>query len=108
MIDATEYILIIGQIIGGLATLILLVASIILITKKKTLATLLILIGNILLLITSIASPFANIIAGQESMETIVMTQGILVNVRSVSYVIFAIGLLLFAVTEFTKSKTLK
>lgn len=106
MNNSTEILFTIGQIISGLSTLILLIASIILFIKKKTLATWLILIGNILVFITYIGSLFLNILIGSVNMDTMLMAQGFSLIVQNISYSLFAIGLILLAITEFSKPKS--
>lgn len=107
MNSSTEILFYIGQIISGLATFIILIATIILFIKKRTLATWVILIGYILVVITYIASLLISVFAGRESMDTILIVQGASSIAQSLSYLIFAIGLILLAITEFSKNKSI-
>ncbi|WP_179335584.1 hypothetical protein [Winogradskyella costae] len=106
MNNSTEILFTISQIISSLSTLILLVAAIILFIKKKTLATWLILIGNIFVFITYILSLFLNIFIGSAGMDTMLIAQGFSLIIQNISYSIFAIGLIILALTEFSKRKS--
>ncbi|WP_179349718.1 hypothetical protein [Winogradskyella pacifica] len=106
MNNSTEILFTIGQIISSLSTLILLIAALILFIKKKTLATWLILIGNILVFITYIGSLLLTVFTGSASMDTILMAQGFSIIVQNLSYSLFAIGLIILALTEFSKPKS--
>ena len=103
MDSSTEILFTIGQIISSFSTLILLVASIILFVKKKTLATWFILIGNIMGCITYIGGIFLRVFAGRESMDAFLIAQGISTIVESMAYLVFATGLILLALSEFSK-----
>ena len=105
MDSSTEILFTIGPIISSFSTLIVLVASIILFIKQRTLATWLILIGNILVCITYIGSLIINIFAGRENIDTLLLTQGISSIAQSISYLIFAIGLIVLALSEFSKKQ---
>ncbi|WP_179339127.1 hypothetical protein [Winogradskyella ludwigii] len=105
MDSSTEILFTVGQIISSFSTLILLIASIILFVKKKTLATWLILIGNSMGCITYIGSIFLSFFAGKESMDTFLIAQGISTIVQSMFYLIFAIGLILLVLSEFSKKQ---
>ncbi|WP_179377252.1 hypothetical protein [Winogradskyella wichelsiae] len=106
MLSSTEMLFTIGSIISVFSTLIILMASIILFIKKKTLATWIILIGTILVFITYIGNIILNVFAGRGSMDTLLLLQGVSNIVQSLSYLIFTIGLTILAITEFSKKKS--
>ena len=106
MLSSTEMLFTIGSIISVFSTLIILMASIILFIKKKTLATWIILIGTISVFITYIGNIILNVFASRGSMDTLLLLQGVSNIVQSLSYLIFAVGLIILAITEFSKRKT--
>ncbi|MGJ8550671.1 hypothetical protein [Winogradskyella wichelsiae] len=106
MLSSTEMLFTIGSIISVFSTLIILMASIILFIKKKTLATWIILIGTILVFITYIGNIILNVFASGGSMDTLLLLQGVSNIVQSLSYLIFTIGLTILAITEFSKKKS--
>ncbi|WP_178985761.1 hypothetical protein [Winogradskyella helgolandensis] len=108
MNNSTEILFTIGQIIGAFSTLIVFVATIVIFIKKKTIATWLIFSGYLLVVITYIVSLFINVFAGRNGIESLLITQGVLSIVQNLSYSIFAVGLLILGLTEFSKkNKTL-
>jgi len=106
MNNSTEILFYIGQIISGLTTFLILIATIILFVKKRTLATWIILIGYSLVVLTYISGLVVNIYAGSKSVETLLVAQGISNIIQSLSYLIFAIGLIILVITEFSKKKS--
>ena len=106
MNDSTEFLFTIGPIISGFTTLIVLAASIILFVKKRTSATTVILIGNLLICLTFISSIIINVFAAKEGIESLLLAQAISSIVQSISYLIFAIGLIMLALTEFSKNNS--
>ena len=103
MNSSTEILFYTGQIISALSTFIVLIASIILFLKKRTLATWLILIGSVLVILTSVASLVIRVFASAESVDTLLLTQGISIIIQNVSYLIFSVGLIILVVSEFSK-----
>ncbi|MEH1008129.1 hypothetical protein VDP25_10315 [Winogradskyella sp. ECml5-4] len=103
MNSSTEILFYTGQIISALSTFIVLIASIILFIKKRTLATWLILIGSVLVILTSAASLVIRVFASAESVDTLLLTQGISIIIQNVSYLIFSVGLIILVVSEFSK-----
>ncbi|MBF8151392.1 hypothetical protein ITJ86_15910 [Winogradskyella sp. F6397] len=106
MNNSTEILFYIGQIISAVSIVIVLIATIILFIKKRSLATWLILIGYVLVVITYVAKLFVSVFAGREGMDTLLLTQGISSIVQNLSYLIFAVGLIIFAISEFTTYKS--
>ncbi|QNK78633.1 hypothetical protein [Winogradskyella undariae] len=105
MNNSTEILFYIGQVISGLATFIILIAAIILFIKKKTIATWIILIGYLLVVLTYISGLLISIYAGRKSVETLLIAQGVSNITQSLSYLIFATGLIILVITEFSKKK---
>ncbi|WP_299103112.1 hypothetical protein [uncultured Winogradskyella sp.] len=103
MDSSTQILFSIGQIISSISMLIILAATIVLIIKKRTPATWTIFIGYLLFCIKYVVSLIITIMAGRYSMDTLLQIQGISNIVRSLSYLIFAIGLLMFVITELSK-----
>ncbi|MBU2920403.1 hypothetical protein KO504_03550 [Winogradskyella psychrotolerans] len=103
MNSSTEILFYTGQIISALSTFIILIASIILFIKKRTLATWLILIGSVLVILTSVTSLVIRVFASAESVGTLLLTQGISIIIQNVSYLIFSVGLIILVVSEFSK-----
>ena len=106
MNSSTEILFVIGQIINSISTFILLIAAIILFVKKKTLGTWLILIGSFLVFITYVGSLLLNIFTVAKRIDMILTVQGISSIVQNLSYSIFAIGLMVLALTESSKHKS--
>ncbi|NRD21119.1 hypothetical protein HNV08_13760 [Winogradskyella eckloniae] len=105
MNDSTELLFYIGPIIGSISAVLILVASIVLFVKKRTLATSIILVGNLLSCLSFIGGILLNAILSNKPMETMLLIQATTSIVQSISYLIFAIGLTMFAFTEFSKNK---
>ncbi|NRR92312.1 hypothetical protein HSX10_12110 [Winogradskyella undariae] len=105
MLSSTEMLFTIGSIISVFSTLIILMASIILFIKKKTLATWIILIGTILVFVTYIGNIILNVFASRGNMDTLLLLQGVSNIIQSLSYLIFTVGLTILAITEFSKKK---
>ncbi|MUU76819.1 hypothetical protein [Winogradskyella endarachnes] len=105
MNNSTEILFSIGQSMYGFTMLIILTATIILFIKKRTPATWMILIGYLLVCISYLTSLIIITIAGRSSMDTMLQIQGISSIVKSLSYLIFAIGLIMLAITEFSKKE---
>ncbi|WP_418636680.1 hypothetical protein [Winogradskyella sp.] len=103
MNSSTEILFYTGQIISALSTFIVLIASIILFIKKRTLATWLILIGSVLVILTSVASLVIRVFSSAESVDTLLLIQGISIIIQNVSYLIFSVGLIILVVSEFSK-----
>ncbi|WP_179354641.1 hypothetical protein [Winogradskyella vidalii] len=107
MDNSTQFLFYIGQFISGLSTFIVFIATIILFIKKRTFATWLILIGYFLVVLTYTSSLFINVIASRGSFEDVLMVQGVSNIIQALSYFIFAVGLILLAITEFSKNKSI-
>lgn len=105
MNNSTEILFSIGQSMYGFTMLVILAATIILFIKKRTPATWMILIGYLLVCIAYLTSLILITIAGRSSMETMLQIQGISSIAKSLSYLIFAIGLIMLAITEFSKKE---
>lgn len=107
MNSSTEILFSISQIISVLSTIIILVASIILFIKKKTLATWIILISNFLIIITYVGRLVLDVIVNKSSnVDNYINFLGISSIVQNLAYLLFTIGLILLVVTEFSKNKT--
>ncbi|MBU2930077.1 hypothetical protein [Winogradskyella psychrotolerans] len=71
-------------------------------------ATWLIFIGNLLVVLTYIASLFISVFSGSENFDTIILAQSIWGIIQNLSYLIFAIGLIILTSSEFSKNKISK
>ena len=88
---------ILAYIISVLGQLIVLIACIALIIKQRTLATALMLTGMLLTVIFGLVGFLTQIFTADQNPETLIRNQGIFSTLNTLSYLIFGIGLLLFA-----------
>ncbi len=98
-----QYQFIISGLINGLVNLIVLIACIILFSKKRTPATILLLVGGILCFISFFGSIFYNIWAAQQGSIAVINTQVAVSFFQGFAFFVFGIGLLLLAVNDFKK-----
>lgn len=96
----------IAGIINGLVQLIILVASIVILVKKKSIATVLLFVGTLLNIIGFVGGYIYNAIAAQNGTEAILDAQVTLHFFNAFSLLVFGVGLLLLAVNHFGKHST--
>ncbi|KAA5821986.1 hypothetical protein FPF71_15890 [Algibacter amylolyticus] len=96
----------IAGIINGLVQLIILVASIIILVKKKSTATVFLCVGSLLNIIGFVGGYIYNAIAAQNGTEAILNAQVTLHFFNAFSIFIFGVGLLLLALNHFGKHST--
>ena len=99
-----EYVYTASYIIHNLATLLIVIASIILVTKKRTLSTILILIGSVLIFILGIGTIFIGALAGQYDTDMFLKLNAISNIASGLAYLMFCLGLLLFVFIDFKKA----
>lgn len=104
--DNLQWQLAIAGIINGLVQIIILIASIVLLVKKRSTATLLICIGSMLSSISLGGGVIYNAIAARKGTEAILDAQVNLNFFNAFSFLIFGIGLLMLAITHFKKNST--
>ena len=98
-----EYLYSISSIIFILAGICVLIASVILFSKKRTTATTLILIGSISSLMVNIGNRLIDLIFKGYDMDSIIQINGIIIILGGIAYFLFCAGLLLFVVNDFKK-----
>jgi len=91
----------ITNIINGLMQLIVLIAAIIMLIKKRNTATVLLCIGSALTTLGIVGGIIYNAMAARDGTEGILRAQIHLNYFNTFAYIIFAIGLLLLAFTYF-------
>ena len=79
------------------------IASMMLYSKKRTLATTLILIGSSLAFLFNLGNIFISVFAHMYGTETFVKINAISNVVSGLAYLTFCIGVLLFAIHDFKK-----
>ncbi|WP_420322847.1 hypothetical protein [Flagellimonas sp.] len=104
--DESIYFLV-GLILNNLASLMLLVTSIILVRKRKSAITILILIANIMAFVFFwISIVGIRIVAQNSGTEGLLKFNYIVNTVGPLPQILFSIGLLLFAVKYFKKNES--
>lgn len=88
----------IGGILLYFAKLVVLMASIIAFYKKRNTGSFLLLIGSIAIILADILGIFLIIYAGNTSVMEVVKYTGINSIISAITYIIFALGLLLFII----------
>ena len=104
--DNYEYLYTLSYVIYNLASLIVVISCIILVTKKRTLATLLMLIGSVFAFLFGVSSIFISTIANSQGTEAFIKINAISNLVSGFAYIAFCLGLLLFAISHFKKDNT--
>ncbi|PWL38607.1 hypothetical protein DKG77_10130 [Flagellimonas aquimarina] len=103
--ENNEYIhFIIGGLLHGISHLAVITACIIMLIKQKNSATILMLTASILTLLFSVGSIIWNRIAAYNGAESLVQATKIISILGAIPYILFALGLLLFAVRHLRKS----
>ncbi|WP_034040705.1 hypothetical protein [Wocania ichthyoenteri] len=95
--DNTQLQLVAASIVSGLVHLIVLIASIIMFAKKRTIATIVLLLGSVLTSIGFIGGFIYNAIAARNGTEALLDAQVTLTFFNAFSFFIFGIGLFLLA-----------
>ncbi|WP_204345474.1 hypothetical protein [Psychroserpens algicola] len=103
MIEDYNYLYTANYVIYNLAGLCVLIASIILFSKKRVLSTSLIMVGSVLAFIFNIGSVFISSFAGRYDTNTFIKINAISNIVSALAYFIFCLGLLLFVVNDYNK-----
>ena len=99
-----QYLYSISSVIYFLAGICVIIASIMLFSKKRTTSTLLILVGSISAFIFNTGSIFMSITAGRyDDINTFFKINAIVNVVSGLAYALFCIGLLLFVVNDLKK-----
>ncbi len=97
--ETNQYIhFIISGLINGFAHLAVIAACIIIVIKQKNSASILMLVASILTLLFSVGSIIWNKIAAYNGAESLVQATKIISILGAIPYILFALGLLLFAV----------
>lgn len=102
--DALQLKFAVTGIINGLVHLIILVASIILFVKKRSVAAIFLLLGSLLTSIGFAGGFIYNVLAAQKGPETLVNAQVTLSFFNAFSFMVFGIGLLLLAISFYKKN----
>ncbi|APY09826.1 hypothetical protein BWZ22_00555 [Seonamhaeicola sp. S2-3] len=102
-LDSIQYQFLMTGIISGIVHVIIFIASIILIYKKRTIATAILLTGSVLSLISYFGSFALNIWAARISSKLMIKTQITMSFFQGFSFLIFGVGLLLLAINNFKK-----
>jgi len=102
--DNIQLHLAITAIINGLVQLIVLIATIIMLIKKRNSATVLLCIGSILNILGFVGGIIYNAMAAQYGTDAILQAQINLNYFNAFAYVIFGIGLLLLAISYVEKN----
>lgn len=95
--DSSQILMYIGQGFHFLLTIVLIVAAIILVYKKKHISTSLILIGTILTFLSQIGFVIVPILANN-GMSDFMTVQGLLSLFNGISRLVFIVGLIWFGV----------
>ncbi|MEM7486970.1 MAG: hypothetical protein AAF348_17320 [Bacteroidota bacterium] len=95
----------IGGILNTLGQLMIIIGCILLTIKQKNIGTIIMLIASILSLFFMIGSFTGNFIAGQYGVDSILSWSKIISVLGPLPYILFAIGLLIYAVKYVDKSK---
>nr|WP_299388864.1 hypothetical protein [Allomuricauda sp.] len=103
MEDSYTFIYALGSILGTLAQLVVIVGCIVLVSKKKNPATIIMLVGSILSLLVSILNFSGTFIAAQYSTDSILTWTKFFAILWPLPYILFAIGLLWYAVNYVKK-----
>lgn len=101
--NPNDYLQLIGVILSGISSLGVVIATIILFIKKKTLSTTLLMIGSVLVVLFSIGSFIANRVAGNQSAEMLVKTISWSKLMGGFISLIFVVGLLIFVIKDFKR-----
>ncbi|PIA82143.1 hypothetical protein BFR04_12650 [Gaetbulibacter sp. 4G1] len=102
-IDTLQLQFAIAGIINGLVHLTILIATIIMLAKKRSIATFLLLVGSILNSIGFAGGFIYNAIAAKNGTEALLSAQVTLTFFNAFSYFIFGIGLLLLSINVFKR-----
>ncbi|MBT8264961.1 MAG: hypothetical protein KJO41_03610 [Bacteroidia bacterium] len=94
-----------GSILSGLANLVILVATVILLFKRRNLATIIIFIGWFSHSLVFLFGFIANIFAARIGSEELVFTNALMTILNGITVLIFSIGLLIFFI-QIKKQKT--
>ncbi|MCL6265632.1 hypothetical protein [Flagellimonas myxillae] len=92
-----------GSFLGALAQLAVIVGCIVLVGKRKNTATILMLVASIFSLFFMIGNMLWSVIAGQYGTEAILTWSKLAAVLGPLPYILFAIGLLLYAVNHVKK-----
>lgn len=93
--ETYESLFIFGSLLSGLATFVILIATIILLVKRRNLATIIIFIGWFSHSLVFLFGFMANIFAARLGSEELLFTNALMTILNGVTVLIFAIGLLL-------------
>ena len=103
-IDTLQLQYALASVLNGLVHLVILIASIILIVKKRSVATILLFIGSILTSLGFIGGFVYNTIAVQNGTDVLLKAQVVLNFFSVFSFFIFGIGFLLLVLKNFKKN----
>ena len=104
MDDSYTLFFALGSILGTLAQLAVIVACIILVSKQKNGGTLLMLIGSILTLVFNILNFSGTLLAGNLGADSILSWTKIFAVIGPIPYILFGVGLLIYAIHHVRKS----
>ncbi len=105
MDNSQTFIYAIGSLLGVLGQIVVIIACIILISKKKNPATVLMLIASILALVVTVLNFSGNMIAAHNGVDSVLTWSKIFALIGPLPYVLFAIGLMLFVTNHIKKSE---
>ncbi|WP_298925549.1 hypothetical protein [uncultured Allomuricauda sp.] len=104
--ETNQYIhFIISGLLNGIAHLIVIIACIVMVVKQKNSATILMLIASILTLLFSAGSIIWNKVAAYNGTESLVQATKITSIIGVIPYILFALGLILYATKYLKKNK---
>ncbi len=107
MTDQFEFLFTISSIIYNISGLIVIVASIIIFIKIRTLSTVLMLIGSILTLLLNGTNFIVSLLSNRIGYELYLKLVQITSVISSFTYLIFSMGIILFAIHDLKKLKRL-
>jgi len=102
--DALQLKFAVASIINGLVHLIILIASILILLKKRSIASIFLVLGSILSSIGFAGGFIYNAMAAKKSTEALLNAQVTLTFFNAFSFFVFGVGLLLLALNFYKKN----
>ncbi|SHG24469.1 hypothetical protein [Flagellimonas flava] len=99
MDDSQTLIFALGSLLGTLGQLAVIIACIILVSKRKNTATILMLVGSVLGLVFTVLNLSGNILAANGGVESLMTWTKIFALLGPLPYILFGIGLLFYAIS---------
>ncbi|WP_298903979.1 hypothetical protein [uncultured Psychroserpens sp.] len=104
--DDYQYLYTVSHVIYNLASLLVVISCIVIVTKKRTLATILMLIGSVFAFLFGIGSIYIYAFTEAYGTDSSIKMNAISNLISGLAYIIFCLGLLLFAISHFKKDRT--